>query len=59
MKPVTPRQLNQRLALKWARLSLKFLPFADVATTELPMSRLLRLAGGPAPTLTAPGPSRP
>lgn len=44
MKPVTPRQLNQRLALKWARLSLKFLPFADVATTELPMSRLLRLA---------------
>lgn len=37
-------QLNQRLALKWSRLSLEFLPFADVATTELPLSRLLRLA---------------
>ena len=44
MSTVSPRQLNQRLALQWARLSLKFLPFADVATTELPMSRLLRLA---------------
>ncbi|UXH78559.1 BCD family MFS transporter [Roseateles amylovorans] len=39
-----PRQLNQRLALKWSRLSLKFLPFADVATTELPLHRLMRLA---------------
>lgn len=37
-------QLNQRLALKWSRLSLEFLPFADVASTELPLSRLLRLA---------------
>ncbi|MCE4554423.1 BCD family MFS transporter [Pelomonas cellulosilytica] len=44
MSVVSPRQLNQRLALKWARLSLKFLPFADVATTELPVPRLLRLA---------------
>jgi MFS transporter, BCD family, chlorophyll transporter len=44
MKPLSPRQLNQRLALKWSRLGLQFLPFADVATTELPMSRLLRLA---------------
>lgn len=44
MKPLSPQQLNQRLALKWARLSLQFLPFADVATTELPMSRLMRLA---------------
>lgn len=37
-------QLNQRLAGKWTRLSLEFLPFADVASTELPLSRLLRLA---------------
>ncbi|CAN5338728.1 BCD family MFS transporter [soil metagenome] len=36
--------LNQRLALKWARLSVEFLPFADVASKELPLSRLLRLA---------------
>lgn len=35
---------HQRLALKWSRLSLKFLPFADVATTELPLPRLMRLA---------------
>jgi BCD family chlorophyll transporter-like MFS transporter len=42
MNPV--RQLNQRLASKWSRLGLRFLPFADVASTELPMSRLLRLA---------------
>ena len=38
------RQLNQRLAVKWSRLSLAFLPFADVASTELPLRRLLRLA---------------
>ncbi len=37
-------QLNQRLAAKWSKLSVEFLPFADVATTELPLSRLLRLA---------------
>ena len=36
--------LNQRLAVKWSKVSLQFLPFADVATTELPLSRLLRLA---------------
>jgi len=42
MNPV--RQLNHRLAVKWSRLSLAFLPFADVASTELPLSRLLRLA---------------
>jgi MFS transporter, BCD family, chlorophyll transporter len=44
MKATVPRPFNQRLALKWSRLSLKFLPFADVATTELPLSRLMRLA---------------
>ena len=37
-------QLNQRLAMTWSRLSLEFLPFADAASTELPLSRLLRLA---------------
>lgn len=37
-------RLNQRLALKWSRLSLEFLPFADVASQELPLGRLLRLA---------------
>ncbi|MCZ8077332.1 MAG: MFS transporter [Paucibacter sp.] len=36
--------LNQRLALKWARLGPEFLPFADVSTEELPLRRLLRLA---------------
>lgn len=40
----TVARLNQRLASKWSRLSLEFLPFADVACTELPLSRLLRLA---------------
>ena len=40
----TAPSLNQRLAVKWGKVSLQFLPFADAATTELPMSRLLRLA---------------
>ena len=33
-----------RLAMLWKRVSLRFLPFADVATVELPLSRLLRLS---------------
>jgi BCD family chlorophyll transporter-like MFS transporter len=40
----TLRQLNQRLARKWSGLSLAFLPFADVASAELPLPRLMRLA---------------
>jgi MFS transporter, BCD family, chlorophyll transporter len=36
--------LNDRLALKWRLLSPKLLPFADAATTELPLPRLLRLS---------------
>lgn len=28
----------------WSQLAARFLPFADVATTELPLSRLLRLS---------------
>ncbi len=30
--------------LGWAKLSPKYLPFADVATAELPLGRLLRLS---------------
>jgi BCD family chlorophyll transporter-like MFS transporter len=32
------------IAQAWMRLSSRFLPFADAATTELPLSRLLRLS---------------
>jgi MFS transporter, BCD family, chlorophyll transporter len=32
------------LAQSWTRLSLRYLPFADAATTELPFPRLLRLS---------------
>ena len=38
------KQLNDRLALKWADISPRFLPFADAASAELPMGRLLRLS---------------
>jgi BCD family chlorophyll transporter-like MFS transporter len=33
-----------KLVHAWARLGPRFLPFADAATTELPLSRLLRLS---------------
>ncbi len=36
--------LNDRLARQWAQLSPRWLPFADAATPELPMGRLLRLS---------------
>jgi BCD family chlorophyll transporter-like MFS transporter len=36
--------LNDSLARAWTRLGPRFLPFADAATPELPMSRLLRLS---------------
>ncbi len=36
--------LNNRLARQWAKLGTRFLPFADVVTEELPLSRLLRLS---------------
>ena len=36
--------LNNRLASKWGLISPRFLPFADAATAELPLSRLLRLS---------------
>ncbi|MEQ1651028.1 MAG: 30S ribosomal protein S17, partial [Hyphomicrobium sp.] len=35
---------NDKLAMQWARLSPSMLPFADVATAELPLGRLLRLS---------------
>ncbi len=38
------RRLNDSLARNWARVGTRFLPFADAATQELPMSRLLRLS---------------
>ncbi|WP_419815821.1 BCD family MFS transporter [Glacieibacterium sp.] len=33
-----------RVALKWQRVATRFLPFADAATPELPLPRLLRLS---------------
>lgn len=37
-------RLSQRLVHTWAALGPRFLPFADAATPDLPLSRLLRLA---------------
>ncbi|MCX7891297.1 MAG: BCD family MFS transporter [Burkholderiales bacterium] len=36
--------IGLRLARGWTRLAPRFLPFADAATAELPLPRLLRLA---------------
>jgi BCD family chlorophyll transporter-like MFS transporter len=38
------KALNNRLARRWANLNPRFLPFADAASAELPMGRLLRLS---------------
>lgn len=38
------RGINDRLAMGWARVGPRFLPFADAATPELPLGRLLRLS---------------
>ncbi|MFN0218696.1 MAG: BCD family MFS transporter [Hyphomicrobium sp.] len=38
------KALNARLASQWASISPRFLPFADAATPELPIGRLLRLS---------------
>ncbi|MBL8344700.1 MAG: PucC family protein [Rubrivivax sp.] len=35
---------TRRLVDRWARLGPRFLPFADAATPDLPLSRLLRLS---------------
>jgi BCD family chlorophyll transporter-like MFS transporter len=37
-------RINDSLARAWTRLGPGFLPFADAATPELPMARLLRLS---------------
>jgi BCD family chlorophyll transporter-like MFS transporter len=36
--------INATLAKGWMKLGTRFLPFADAATTELPLGRLLRLS---------------
>jgi MFS transporter, BCD family, chlorophyll transporter len=36
--------VGRRMARGWMRLAPKFLPFADAATPDLPLSRLLRLS---------------
>lgn len=38
------REPRQPVALAWKRVSLRLLPFADAASTELPLGRLLRLS---------------
>jgi len=38
------RKLNQAIVKGWQELGPRFLPFADAATTELPLGRLLRLS---------------
>jgi BCD family chlorophyll transporter-like MFS transporter len=37
-------RLSRTLIARWAQLGPRFLPFADVATPDLPLSRLLRLS---------------
>ncbi|PNG24779.1 BCD family MFS transporter [Methylocella silvestris] len=37
-------KLNEKLARNWMRLSPSLLPFADAATVELPLGKLLRLS---------------
>lgn len=38
------KRINQSLAKTWILLGPKYLPFADAATTELPLGRLMRLS---------------
>jgi BCD family chlorophyll transporter-like MFS transporter len=38
------RRLNASLARGWTRVGARFLPFADAASAELPLPRLLRLS---------------
>ena len=40
----TLTRLNARVARGWTHISPRYLPFADAATAELPLNRLLRLA---------------
>lgn len=38
------RAISAKLARNWTRVGTRFLPFADAATEELPLGRLLRLS---------------
>jgi BCD family chlorophyll transporter-like MFS transporter len=38
------KRIGEKLARRWMRIGTEFLPFADAATPELPLSRLLRLS---------------
>ena len=38
------KSAHARSGTQWARLGPRFLPFADAATTELPLARLIRLS---------------
>lgn len=38
------KRLGQRFVTSWIDMGPRFLPFADVATSEVPLSRLLRLS---------------
>ncbi len=40
----TVLKINSTLASQWGKVGARFLPFADAASAELPLSRLLRLA---------------
>ena len=40
----SPPPERPTFASSWSRVSTRFLPFADAATVELPLSRLLRLS---------------
>ncbi len=42
--PTRFRRLNRKLAGNWTKVGTGFLPFADAATAEMPLSRLLRLS---------------
>jgi BCD family chlorophyll transporter-like MFS transporter len=44
MMPNAAHRTRQPLALRWVRLGAAYLPFADAATAELPLGRLLRLS---------------
>ncbi|MBL8301806.1 MAG: MFS transporter, partial [Ideonella sp.] len=37
-------RFSRQLVLTWAGLGSRFLPFADAASPDLPLGRLLRLA---------------
>jgi len=38
------KRLGQKLTMAWVALGPRYLPFADIATPDLPLSRLLRLS---------------